>query len=61
MVIMVCRPCHSHIHASISEKLLAENYASLEALKSHERIRRFIDWIGNKEPGYRPAYRSPRR
>lgn len=58
-VIHVCRPCHSHIHRVLSEKDLERGYNTLESLQGHPEIRRFVAWIRDKPPGFKP--RSPGR
>lgn len=50
----VCRPCHSHIHKTFSEKELALTYHSREALLGDERIRAFVDWLSGKPAGFVP-------
>jgi hypothetical protein len=44
----VCRPCHDNIHAVFVEKELAEKYNTIDALREHEIIMKFIDWIKDK-------------
>jgi len=45
----ICRDCHSAIHQAIEEKSLARNYNTLEALRSHPEVSKFIDWVSNKD------------
>jgi len=47
-ILLVCRPCHSQIHALLSEKELADHYHSREALLAHPGIRRFVAWIRSR-------------
>lgn len=42
--IWVCRSCHDAIHCFISNKALATEYNSLEALKTNERIAKHCAW-----------------
>jgi hypothetical protein len=44
----VCRPCHKNIHAVLTNKELEREYNTLEALKSHPDIDRFIRWVASK-------------
>ena len=60
-ILMVCRPCHSQIHALITEKELADRYPSREALLSHPGIRRFVAWIRERPPDLKPRGRRRRR
>ena len=42
--IMVCSPCHKMIHKKIDHYELATQYYTLEKLKSHEGIAKFISF-----------------
>lgn len=55
--IPVCRPCHDHIHAVLSEKELEREFHSVEKLKSHPDIARFAAWVRKRSFGAerRPA------
>jgi hypothetical protein len=57
-VLMICRSCHSHIHAVIPEKQMADEYHSLEALLAHPEVSQFAEWLGNKPAGFRPKIRK---
>jgi hypothetical protein len=46
--IILHRLCHRQIHALLTENQLARNYSTIEALRSHPEIAKFIEWIGNK-------------
>ena len=41
----MCKPCHKQLHALFSNKELAQQYGSLEALKSAESLQPFLRWI----------------
>jgi len=51
--------CHSEIHASLSETELARSFNSIEALRAHPRLARFIDWVARRPPEFRS--RVPKR
>ena len=55
--------CHNEIHAALSETELARRDNSVEALRAHPRIARFVAWIGGKPPTFhsRTAGRGRRR
>jgi hypothetical protein len=40
--------CHSEIHASLSETELARQYNTIEALRGHPRLARFISWVADR-------------
>lgn len=46
--IILHRLCHRQIHALLTENQLARNYSTIEALRSHPEIAKFIQWIGDK-------------
>ena len=46
------RICHRQIHALLTEKELAQRYATIEALQSHPDIARFVAWIRRKPAGF---------
>jgi hypothetical protein len=59
-ILHVCRPCHSHIHAVLNEKELAETYNSRTALLAHPDIAQFVAWLADKPAGFRPRIRKPK-
>ncbi len=44
--------CHNEIHASLSETELARNYATIEALRAHPRLAKFIEWVRKRPPEF---------
>ena len=53
--------CHRIIHATVSNAELARLYPTLEQLRAHEDIRRFLAWIADKPPDFHaPTRRKPR-
>lgn len=42
--IWVCSPCHSALHRFIEHMDLAKTYNSLESLRSHEELGKFVRW-----------------
>lgn len=47
---LICRPCHKQIHAVLTEKQMERDHNTLDALKAHPEIAKFLTWIRNK-PG----------
>ncbi|QAU13394.1 hypothetical protein EKH57_12095 [Halorubrum sp. BOL3-1] len=43
--VMLCRPCHDQIHALFTNAELRETYDTVEALRSADRLRGYLDWI----------------
>ena len=52
-VVGICRPCHSQIHALLSEKELEREYNTVAALREHPGLARFASWIATKPRGFK--------
>ncbi len=52
--------CHNAIHARYSEAELAERLADISALRDDPALRRFIDWVADKPPGFHAPTRTAR-
>jgi hypothetical protein len=46
------RLCHALIHATFSEKELAQRYNTIEALLQHEAVKTFVAWVATKPAGF---------
>lgn len=44
--------CHKEIHATLTEAELARDYASIEALRTHPRLMKFIAWVAKRPPEF---------
>ncbi|MEV8466073.1 HNH endonuclease [Fluviibacterium sp. DFM31] len=53
--------CHSEIHATLTEAELARNYNTVEALRGHPRLAKFIGWVARRPPDFRSRTPGPRR
>lgn len=49
---LVHRVCHTKIHATLSEKELADHYNTWEALRAQPEIAAFIAWVRKKPPEF---------
>lgn len=58
-IAMLCRPCHSTVHATLSEKTLEQQYNTVEALAEHPEIARFVNWVCKQHPTRRIAVHRP--
>ena len=56
----LCRPCHAHIHAVLSEKQMEREYNRIDLLRAQPEIARFVRWLAGKPPGFKP-HGAPRR
>jgi 5-methylcytosine-specific restriction endonuclease McrA len=50
--VMLHRVCHRYIHATFSERELANYYHTIERLLEYENIQKFVKWIAKKPPEY---------
>ena len=44
--------CHRKIHSALTERELLRTYHTWDALRGHEEIRAFIDWVAKKPPDF---------
>ena len=44
--------CHNEIHATLTEAELARDYATIEALRAHPRLAKFIRWVAKRPPEF---------
>ena len=44
--------CHRKLHSTFTEKQLAEEFNTVEALLGHEQIARFVEWVKKRPPEY---------
>lgn len=61
VTVKICEPCHLNIHATFTEKQLAERYNTLAKLKKQEPIITFSKWIRSKPAGFKPKKRAKAR
>lgn len=54
-IVLLCRPCHSHVHVTLSNKELERDFNTLEALATHPDIAKFAHWISDKPAGLKVA------
>ncbi len=57
----LCAACHKFVHSVLSEKELAAEYTSLETLRTHPEIQKFVQWVSNKRPELRVRSARKRR
>ena len=59
-IALLCRPCHSQVHAVLDNSQLVLAYHSIEALQTHPEIAKFAAWIANKPSGLKVTIRKPK-
>lgn len=47
----LCPPCHRHVHTILDNKELEREYNTLEALKDHPGVGKFVAWVSRKPHG----------
>lgn len=60
-IALLCRPCHSTVHAHLTEKQLEQSYNTLASLADHPEIARFVRWVKRQRTDRRIAVRRPKR
>lgn len=53
--------CHTTIHATLTESELARSYATIEALRSHPDLAKFICWVQGRPPAFHARTAGGRR
>jgi len=55
--VYLCVDCHSAVHRFVSEQELARNYNTVEDLRNHPQVARFVAWA-SKQRGHRSRTRT---
>ncbi len=50
--ILIHNICHQKIHSVFSEKQLRDEYHTVENLRNHEAIKKFIKWVAKKDKDF---------
>ncbi len=53
--VLLCGPCHKFLHRTFSNAELAAEYPTVEALRRHPEVERFVRWLRTQ-----PATRNVR-
>ncbi|ELK45249.1 HNH endonuclease [Halobacillus sp. ACCC02827] len=59
--VMLCSACHRQIHAHFTNEELAGFYHSLERLKDHPDMQKYIRWVQKQDPEKRITTRKSNR
>ncbi|MEM9346340.1 MAG: hypothetical protein AAGB26_06970 [Planctomycetota bacterium] len=59
-IAMLCRPCHSTVHAILTEQELEQSYNTIESLAKHPEIAKFVAWVRKQPLTRRIAVKRPR-
>lgn len=60
-VVLLHHLCHREIHATLSETELARRYNTIDALRSHPRLARFLEWVAQRPPEFNSRVPGKRR
>jgi len=47
---VLCKMCHSFLHATFTNRTLAESFDSVEALREDPEVRKFLKWVRKQKP-----------
>lgn len=60
-VVLLHHICHREIHASLTEAELARQFSTVEALRTHPRLAKFIQWVAKRPPDFQSKIPGKRR
>ncbi len=55
------RICHRQLHALFTEVELARQFSTIDALKAHPAVARYVHWVQAKPPGFMERTRRSAR
>lgn len=53
--------CHNEIHATLTETELARDFNTVESLRAHPHLAKFIAWVARRPPGFQSRKLGARR
>ena len=59
--VVLHRICHRQVHALLNETELERRYSTIESLKSHPELARFLAWVKGKPDDFFERVRKSRR
>lgn len=59
--VLLHKICHKEVHATLTEAELARSYATVDALRSHPRLEKFLNWVRKRPPGFQSKVPGKRR
>ena len=58
--VLLCTDCHAAVHRFISHKDLARDWNTLEKLRAHPDVEKFVGWVSRQQGRSRTAPPSAR-
>jgi hypothetical protein len=52
------RVCHDKIHAVLRDRDLRDEFHTVERLRTHPEIARFVGWVASKDPDFVDAHHT---
>ncbi|MEZ4957816.1 MAG: HNH endonuclease [Saprospiraceae bacterium] len=53
--------CHQKIHSVFTEKELKDHFNTIEKIREHEEIQKFIKWVAKQDPAFYQGNRTSNR
>ncbi len=53
--------CHNEIHATLTETELAREFSTIDALRAHPRLAKFVRWVAKRPPQFHSKTPGKRR
>lgn len=60
-VVLLHHICHREIHATLTESALAREFNTIESLRMHPRLAKFIAWVAKRPPEFQSKVTGGRR
>ena len=60
-IVLLHHQCHREIHAALTEAELAREYCTVEALRGHPRLAKYIAWVARRPPEFASKVPGRRR
>ncbi len=60
-IVLLHQICHKEVHATLSEAELAREFNTVEMLRQHPRLAKFLTWVRKRPPGFRSKVPGKRR
>ena len=59
--VIIHKICHNKIHSVFTERELQHYYHTVERLREHEELKKFIKWVSKKDPEFYDGSKDTKR
>lgn len=59
--IKIHRICHRKLHTLFTEREMAKYYHTIERIREHSEVQKFIKWVSRKHPEFYAGSKNKRR